>query len=341
MSALAEQFDPLFVAQEWIADGGNVALATVIETWGSAPQPAGSNLVVDGAGNFVGSVSGGCVEGSVIAEAMEVIEAGKPRVLDFGVSDETAWRVGLTCGGRIRVYVERLGCELERLNAARMARTALVKLTDLESGSTSIILEGDAFEHAVSDEVAIAFRSGISKVIAVGARTLFLNVHLPPRRIVIIGAVHISQVLARMAGLAGFDVRIVDPRSAFATPERFDGIDLAAEWPEDAFAQRQLDPYTALVAVTHDPKIDDLPVIEALKAKCFYVGALGSRKTHASRVERLRAAGIGDAELSHIHAPIGLAIGAASPGEIAVSILAEIIQSMRMVQFSPKRLDLV
>jgi xanthine dehydrogenase accessory factor len=153
-------------------------------------------------------------------------------------------------------------------------------------------------------------------------------VHLPPPHIVSIGAVHISQVLAQMAALSGFDVRIIDPRTAFATPERFSGVDLVADWPIDVLRDNPLDAYTALIAVTHDPKIDDFPIGEALRAGCFYIGALGSRKTHAARLERLKAEGFEEAALDAIHAPIGLNIGAASPAEIAVAILAEIIAEL-------------
>lgn len=163
------------------------------------------------------------------------------------------------------------------------------------------------------------------RALDIDGQSLFFNVHLPPPRLVIIGAVHISQILARMAALGDFDVTIIDPRTAFATPERFEGIDLVADWPVDALKERPLDSYMALVAVTHDPKIDDEPIIQALKTGCFYVGALGSRKTHASRLERLKREGVSEAELGRIHAPIGLPIGAASPAEIAVAILAEII----------------
>ena len=160
-------------------------------------------------------------------------------------------------------------------------------------------------------------------------RKFFLNVHLPPARIVVIGAVHISQALAQMAAVAGFDVAIIDPRTAFATQERFAGIELVADWPEDALNTRPLDAYTALVAVTHDPKIDDFPIMSALRARCFYVGALGSRKTHARRVERLLAEGLTEEELARIDAPIGLDIGAQSPAEIAVAVLGAIIQAFR------------
>jgi xanthine dehydrogenase accessory factor len=218
---------------------------------------------------------------------------------------------------------------LTKLNALRKARRAAIVVTDLNAGSARLVAEGDSVDGALADAVASVFRSGKSSVADVDGQRLFLNVHLPPARIVVIGAVHISQVMAQMAGLAGFDLSIIDPRTAFATPERFAGVDLLAEWPVDVMNDRPLDAYTALVAVTHDPKIDDYPIAAALKAGCFYVGALGSRKTHAGRLQRLGAEGLGEADLQRIKAPIGLPIGAASPAEIAVSILAEIIDTLR------------
>ncbi|WLR94438.1 XdhC family protein [Shinella zoogloeoides] len=218
---------------------------------------------------------------------------------------------------------------LRKLNRERAARRAVIHLTDLGDGRDRVICEGDPVAGPLGESIANAFRSGKSGVVEVEDRKFFLNVHLPPARIVVIGAVHISQALARMAMVAGFDVCIIDPRTAFATEERFAGIDLVAEWPEDGLKTRPLDPYTALVAVTHDPKIDDFPLSQALSAGCFYVGALGSRKTHAKRVERLKEMGHGEAEIASISAPIGLDIGAASPAEIAVAVLADIIEHLR------------
>lgn len=218
---------------------------------------------------------------------------------------------------------------LRKLNAERAARRAVIHLTDLGDGRDRVIREGDPVAGPLGEAIARAFRSGRSGLVEVEDRKFFLNVHLPPARIVAIGAVHISQALARMAGVAGFDITIIDPRTAFATEERFAGIDLAADWPEDVLKVRPLDAYTALVAVTHDPKIDDFPLSQALTTGCFYVGALGSRKTHAKRVERLTALGHGAAEIARISAPIGLDIGAASPAEIAVAILADIVAHLR------------
>ncbi|MGV1756527.1 XdhC family protein [Rhizobium sp. A22-96] len=218
---------------------------------------------------------------------------------------------------------------LARLNALRHGRQAAILVTDLSGGADRLIVEGDRLEGVMADAVASAFRSGRSSAVEIEGQSFFLNVHLPPPRIVVIGAVHISQVLARMATLAGFDITIIDPRTAFATQERFEGIDLIADWPADALKERPLDSYMALVAVTHDPKIDDEPIMQALRTGCFYVGALGSRKTHAGRLERLKREGLTEADLVRIHAPIGLAIGASNPAEIAVAIMAEIIGSLR------------
>ena len=218
---------------------------------------------------------------------------------------------------------------LRRLNAARRQRRAVLLLTDLGDGRDQVIAEGEAIAGALGESVAAAFRSGKSGAVEADGRSFFLNVHLPPPRIVVIGAVHISQALAPMAKIAGFDLTIIDPRTAFATGERFEGIDLVADWPEDVLRDRPLDPYTALVAVTHDPKIDDFPIAAALSTGCFYVGALGSRKTHAKRVERLLAGGASQEAIDHISAPIGLDIGASSPAEIAVAVLADIIRAFR------------
>jgi xanthine dehydrogenase accessory factor len=217
---------------------------------------------------------------------------------------------------------------LQKLNLWRAARRATVVIGDL-SGGSRVFLEGESFPEAWSPAIVAALRSGRPGIVEADGRSFFLNVYLPPPRILVIGAVHISQALAQMAPVAGFDMTVVDPRTAFATPERFAGVELIADWPEEALKSRPLDRFTALVAVTHDPKIDDEPLRAALAARCFYVGALGSRKTHASRVERLRRAGVSDTEINRISAPIGLDIGAANPAEIAVAILADIIEALR------------
>ncbi|WP_309086552.1 XdhC family protein [Chelativorans sp.] len=218
---------------------------------------------------------------------------------------------------------------LQKLNRCRRERRAAILLTDLTDGRDRVVAEGDPIAGDLGEAVASAFRSGKSGTVEADGRTFFLNVHLPPPRLVMIGAVHISQALAPMAKIAGFDLHIIDPRTAFASPERFPNVRLDAEWPEVVLKDSPLDAYCAVAALTHDPKIDDPALKAALEAGCFYVGALGSRKTHAKRVERLSAAGVPQAVIERIRAPIGLSIGAASPAEIAVAVLAEIIEALR------------
>jgi xanthine dehydrogenase accessory factor len=218
---------------------------------------------------------------------------------------------------------------LKKLNAERRARRAAILVTDLGDGRDRLVREGDRVEGELGIAIEKAFRSGRSGSVEADGRSFFLNVHLPPPRLVVIGAVHISQALYPMAAATGFAVEVIDPRTAFATEDRFSGVALHAEWPEDVLKDRPLDAYTALVAVTHDPKIDDMPIIAALQAGCFYVGALGSRKTHARRVDRLTEAGLSPQQIERIKAPIGLDIGAATPAEIAVAVLAQIIQALR------------
>ncbi|WP_442577606.1 XdhC family protein [Mesorhizobium sp. ASY16-5R] len=218
---------------------------------------------------------------------------------------------------------------LKALNAERRARRAAILLTELKSDTDRIVREGDVVTGELGEAVRKAFRTGISTSVDVDGVGYFLNVALPRPRLVVVGAVHISQALAPMAKVAGFDMEIVDPRTAFATAERFPHVPLHAEWPEPVLQSRPLDAYTALCAITHDPKIDDFALKAALDAGCFYVGALGSRKTHAARVQRLLEAGASGEQIARIHAPIGLDIGAVSPQEIAVAILAQVIQVFR------------
>jgi xanthine dehydrogenase accessory factor len=218
---------------------------------------------------------------------------------------------------------------LAAINAARRTRRAVILVTDIASGEGQVITEGAAIDAGLRAEAKRVFRTGKSSLVEIDGAKLFFNVLVPPPQIVVIGAVHISQALAAIAPIAGYDLRIIDPRTAFATPERFAGLDLAADWPEDVLKAGPLDAYTALVAVTHDPKIDDYPIAEALRTGCFYVGALGSRKTHAKRVERLKVDGLDDAAIGRVDAPIGLDIGAQSPAEIAVAVMAAIIQAFR------------
>jgi len=218
---------------------------------------------------------------------------------------------------------------LKAINKARRGRQAAILLTELDSNTDRIVREGDRIEGALGEAIDKAFRTGVSTAVQTEGRGYFLNVYLPQPRLIVIGAVHISQAMAPIARVAGFDMEIIDPRTAFATPERFPDVPLHAEWPEDVLKRQPLDSYTALAALTHDPKIDDFALKAALDAGCFYVGALGSRKTHAKRVKRLLAAGASAAQIERIHAPIGVDIGASSPAEIAVAVLAQVIGALR------------
>ncbi|MEN0041382.1 MAG: XdhC family protein [Pseudomonadota bacterium] len=219
--------------------------------------------------------------------------------------------------------------DLIRLNALRAAREPAVVVTEIASGDVEVLNEKEALAHPLSSETGPRLRTGKSGMTDSGGAERFIQVHLPPPRLVIIGAVHISQALAPMAMQCGYDVLVVDPRTAFATPERFAGVKLQAEWPEHVLEADPLDAWTAVVAVTHDPKIDDLPLQRALDADCFYIGALGSRKTHGKRKTRFVEAGYNEAAMARIAAPIGLDIGAANPAEIAVAVMAQIIEAHR------------
>ncbi|GGB47385.1 hypothetical protein GCM10011316_19380 [Roseibium aquae] len=219
---------------------------------------------------------------------------------------------------------------LSALNEERATRRAAILVSDMAGGGQRLIRWADDFtDDPLADELARRFRSGTSGMVERDGGAAFLTVSVPPPRLVLIGAVHITQALVPMAQIAGFNVTVIDPRTAFATPDRFPGVALHAEWPEDVLKTEPLDPYCALAAVTHDPKIDDFPLQEALRVGCFYVGALGSRKTHAKRMERFAEAGIGAADISAIDAPIGLDIGASSPPEIAVAVLASVVKALR------------
>jgi len=218
---------------------------------------------------------------------------------------------------------------LKKLNAARRERRAAVLVTDLADGRDRVVEEGDEVAGELGDAIARRLRSGASGSVEAEGRNFFLNVHVPQPKLIAIGAVHISQALAPMAKIAGLDMEIIDPRTAFATQDRFPDVPVHAEWPEDVLKQRPLDAYTAVAVLSHDPKIDDFPLKASLDAGCFYVGALGSRKTHAKRVERLLALGATSDQIDRIHSPIGMDIGASSPAEIAVAVLAEVINALR------------
>ncbi|MFD0908449.1 XdhC family protein [Ruegeria arenilitoris] len=309
-------------ALAWFREGRGAVLATVVETWGSAPRRVGAQLVIAGDGRIEGSVSGGCVEGAVIVEALEAIEEGEARLLEFGVTDEDAFSVGLACGGTIRVLVEPVGSVLPEpmlaeLVAARARREPVAYEVNVETGHRALR------RNAYADRLRMD-RSGFEE----DGRT-FVSVHNPPLRLIVVGAVHIAQALVPMARIAGYDPIIIDPREAFASKTRFPGEKLLKDWPDEAVASIGLDARTAMVLLTHDPKLDDPALQAALNSDVFYIGALGSSRTHAKRVQRMTEAGFSAAQLQRIHGPIGLDIGAAGPAEIAVSVIAQMTAVLR------------
>lgn len=331
--------DALESAHDWVRAGQRAALATVVRTWGSSPCPPGSVLAVNNAGHFEGSVSGGCVETAVIEAAVEVMSSGAARILEFGITNERAWEVGLACGGTVRIFVQALGGMhgmapdlLERMNAARSGAVALAVLTQLPSGRQRVVAAGDMPADLGDEERAAVQRvlqSDRCELLPGDDGEVFVQAFQGKPRLIIVGAVHIAQQLAAQAAACGLNVTVVDPRPAFSEPGRFPGMNVRTEWPDKAMAALAADRRTAVVVLSHDPKLDDPALAAALGSPAFYIGALGSKKNHAARRARLAAQGFSPEQLARIHGPVGLDIGASAPAEIAVAILAEIIQALR------------
>ena len=331
----------LGIAQAWTLAGHKVAIGTVIRTWGSAPRPAGSLIAIRDDGAFEGSVSGGCIEGEVIGRAQETIASGRSQRLEFGVADELAWSVGLACGGKVEIYLEALGGQFGHATLASILSEhgqgqAVVRAVALRGIQEMLVTPGGSSD-TLSEAASRVARSDRCEVAQIDGEEWFLTAFNPQLDLVIVGAAHIAQPLARMAELCDYKVRIIDPRTAFATTERFPRVAISHEWPDEALAKAPLGARSALVALTHDPKIDDPALCAALASPCFYIGALGSKKTHANRLARLATHGIEGTALSRIKGPIGLAIGAASPAEIAIAILAQITQELRLAVSLPDR----
>jgi len=336
---------PLQTALTWTEAGRSIALATVVSTWGSGPRRPGSVMVVAAEGDFAGSVSGGCVETAVVEAAQAAIESGTPELLEFGVSNDLAWEVGLACGGSVSVWVHPTPSPalLHTMVVAMGRGGGGVMYVDLDGGAAEWWPAGTAADgggqRALYDNVTVtplgpdmerhcrdALASARAEVVEVEDRRIFLHPIVPPLRVVIIGAVHIAQALAPMVVAAGYEVVIVDPRGLFASEDRFPEVEVIQAWPLEAFRELEIDARTAVVALTHDPKFDDPALAAALEAGAGYVGALGSRRSHEKRTERLLEAGVSEAAVGRIRAPVGLDLGGRAPGEIAAAILAEIIR---------------
>lgn len=308
----ADEVEGLFgSALAWLSRGHRVALATVIETWGSAPRAAGSHMVLRDDGQFQGSVSGGCVEGDVIVNAQEALAQNRAVRLDYGVSNSEAWKVGLACGGHISVLVQPVDARhfspglLRHILSERKAGRGVTVRTRLADGSSEAVAE------------------------AVPGDDFYISTYAPPLRVAIVGAVHIAQALVPLVQMLGYAPFVIDPRGAFAVG-RFQGLDVSPLWPDEALRAWEPDGRSAVITLTHDPKLDDPALATALASPAFYIAALGSRKTHAARLERLKHQGFDDAQLARIQGPAGLAIGAKTPAEIALSIAAQMTATLRM-----------
>jgi xanthine dehydrogenase accessory factor len=328
--------DVLSDIERWLDEGRGVALATVVETWGSAPRTVGGKMAVSDDRRIAGSVSGGCVEGAVVEAAAGVLASGEPRLLRFGVSDDTAWSVGLACGGAIEVFVEPIARDIfGPVRDALRAETPVAVATVIRGGDTEVgrkvVLLGDGRalgdrDAAALDAARAALAESRSRRFAVGGRDIFADVQLPSPRMVIVGGVHIAVALVGLAKALGFRTILVDPRAAFANPKRFPDVDeLHSEWPSEALAKIDLNAGSAVAVLAHDPKLDDPALIAALASPAFYVGALGSTRTQEKRRTRLLAAGVSEEALRRLHAPIGLDLGGRSPEEIALSVMAQVV----------------
>ena len=325
----------------WLEEKQTVALATVVQTWGSAPRKVGAKMALTPEGEISGSVSGGCVEGAVFEEGTAVLQTNKPKLLHFGVADETAWDVGLACGGTIELFVEPLDTAVTHFihtliqnNQAGAAITIIRGPEDLLGRKLATSRAGPqlgTLGDATLDAQALAAEAPLAQPQRVQLNEeveVFIDTVRPAPTLIMVGGVHIAIALTSYAKTLGYHTLVIDPRRAFGSDERFPHVDqLIQAWPEKAFAEVKITEETAVALLTHDPKIDDPALNIILKAKPFYIGALGSKKTHAKRVERLRGYGFADTEIGRIHAPIGLDIGSQTPEEIALAIMAEIVQA--------------
>ena len=303
---------------EWLKNGKKVAIATVISTWGSAPRQVGGQMAIDIDGNIIGSVSGGCVENSVIAEGIESLKDKKHRIKDYGITNDLAWEVGLACGGKLKVLIQPLEKNdkiIFLMCEAIKNRKKIIVETDCVTGKRKVLLKTNNIQNKNShlDEV----------------NNFFYQIIDPKMRLFIIGGVHLGQTLSNLANICEYEVIIIDPRSHFANKNRFPNDKIINDWPDIALKKFNLNETDMIVTLTHDPKIDDLALKLALRSKIGYIGSLGSKKTHLNRIERLLKEGFNKNHIQRIHAPIGLDISSKTPQEISISILAEIIKYKR------------
>lgn len=328
--------------QSWVQQGKKIALATVTKTWGSAPRKVGAALAISEDMEMLGSVSGGCVEGAVVKEAMEVLQTGTPKNLSFGVADEDAWEVGLSCGGELHVFLEpfltqdkqgsTLWDHIQSRAADNHGSIWLSKMGGLSSSFSLILPDGTVLGEAPSPAIAVkaleAYSQRKAQIIQADEVSYFAHIFPPKSQLVIVGAAHITVDLVDLAKQFGFECIVIDPRGIFSekTQFRIPPDQLHVEWPAEVLPSLNLDAYSYAVLLTHDPKIDDQALHILLDSNITYIGALGGRKTHKKRISRLKEAGIPDEKIARIHGPIGVDIHAQSAQEIALSILGELIQ---------------
>ncbi|PJF41751.1 MAG: XdhC/CoxI family protein [Phototrophicales bacterium] len=338
-------YDILETVEKWLQNNQQIALATVVETWGSAPRRVGAKMAVTQEMAMVGSVSGGCVETAVIDEALQSLEDGRPRLLGFGVSDDEAWDVGLACGGKISVYVEPLNTKWWQIvcDAAHNDQSiTTISVLDGELAGEKIVTNSDSNILYVTDNLSQEHQSTLLSAIdgqaqsnrqTIGELDVLIDVQQSRPKLIIIGGAHVAMALKNYAHILGFAVVLIDPRRAFASEGRFPDVStILHSYPDKALEQIGLDNNSYVAILTHDPKIDDPALRTALPSKAPYVGVLSSRRTHEKRIKRLTEAGVDPALLKRIHTPIGLDIGAQTPEEIALAIMAQIVAVRNGVQ---------
>lgn len=337
--------DILADLDQWFAEGETaVALATVVETWGSSPRRVSAKMAVTADGRISGSVSGGCVEGAVVEACHDTFQSGNPQLLHYGVADETAWDVGLACGGNIDVFVEILDEKWHHFFRDAVFDQWAGMVVTVVRGPQGLLGRKAAYGRAggqtdaLGDDLDADLQAQLtsfhqSQLVSLkNGLDVFVDLFQPPPVLVMVGGVHVAVALTRQAKNIGYQTAIIDPRRSFGSENRFPDVDhLLQMWPQKAFQEVKPTPDTAVALLTHDPKIDDQALKILLDSDVFYIGALGSRKTHAKRKGRLRQMGISEEKIARIHAPIGLNIGAKNPEEIALAIMAEVVGVRRGV----------
>ena len=333
--------DILSDLDHWHEENKSIALATVIQTWGSSPRRAGAKMAITPEGGITGSVSGGCVEGAVFEEGVDALKKNQPKLLHFGVADETAWDVGLACGGSIDIFVKPFDSEyFKSLRSVIEEEKSAVNLTVVRGpndllGREMLVEDSGAITGLLGEHLSAAALNAAKETLTSGeSRRVMLNEEvevfaeaiLPPPTLIAVGGVHITIALMALAKTLGYRTVVVDPRAAFGNEERFPNVDqLIPLWPQEAFQQIPITRSTAVAMLTHDPKLDDPALKIALPSHAFYIGALGSKTTQSKRRQRLMEDGITEEQMNRLHGPIGLEIRAGTPEEIAMSIMAEIV----------------